>query len=163
IVVSNSGQVQSGTPQFFQQNGRSNTAYSADLGTLIRINSRNTLGLSLMDVNEPNIALSPSDHEIVPRTVRLGLTHDARHGLTLSGSVMTREALANQRDSVWTGAAEKWWNLKDDQGAAVRGSLASGSREFQQFAMGASYRLQAFQIDYAFVFNITGVTIGDTA
>lgn len=163
IVVNNSGQIQSGTPQFFAQNGNSNTAYGADLGAVLRLDYRNTLGLSVMDVNEPNIALSPSDHEIVPRTVRLGLAHDHGRGLSLLGSLMTRESLANQRDTVVTGASEKWWNTNASDAVAVRGSLAVGNREYRSFAMGASYRFQKYQLDYAFTFNIGGIGLGDTA
>lgn len=163
IIVDNSGQVQAGRPQFFAQNGNSNTAYSTDLGVLIRMSRRDLVGLSILDINEPNIALAADDRDKVARTIRVGMTHDASRGLTLSGSLMSREALDNQRDTTLTGAVEKWWKLRDEQSVAARGSLATGSREFRQMGTGASYKMQSFQIDYAFVFNIAGVGIGDTA
>lgn len=161
IIVNNSGQVQNGTPQFFAQNGNSNTAYAGDIGALFKVNDRNTVGFSVQDINEPNVALSKSDHEIVPRTVRLGITRDVGRGLSLSASLMTRQALSNQTDKVWTGASEKWWDLKDSS-VAVRGSLATGSREYRVLSIGTSYKLQKLQIDYAFVFNLGGISFGDT-
>jgi len=39
---------------------------------LYRFTERHTLGISDYDINEPNIALSSTDHEIVPRTIRRG-------------------------------------------------------------------------------------------
>ncbi len=163
ISVDDSGNVQNTPPSFFTKYGNSSTAYSMDLGVLVRWTDRDTVGLSIQDVNEPNIALNPADHEIVSRTVRLGLAHKADRGLNLAGGLTTRESLSNQKDYIWTGAVEKWWEMKDKTAFAARGSLATGSRSFQQMAMGASYRFLQYQVDYAFVFNISGVTLGNTA
>lgn len=162
IIVDDSGNIRSGTPSFFAQNGNSSTAYSADLGMLYRWSDRHTVGISVQDVNEPNVALSPSDHEIVSRTLRMGMTYKATRNLNLSGAMTTRESLSNQRDTTWTGAAEKWWDLEDESAVIARGSLSSGSREFQQMALGAGYRISSIQLDYAFIFNLTGVTLGKT-
>ena len=57
MIVDNNGNVQSGTPNFFVQNGNSQTAYSADLGVLYRITDQHTLGISIQDINEPNVWL----------------------------------------------------------------------------------------------------------
>src|SRR6185295_18809433 len=46
---------------------------------------------------------------------------------------------------------------------AARGALALGSRELRQLFSGFGYRLRNFQIDYAFAFALSGVTLGDTA
>ncbi len=162
MSVDDNGNVTNTAPSFFQQNGDNSSAYSMDIGVLIRYTPRTTIGLSIQDVNEPNIALNPNDHEIVARTVRLGVAHRKRSGLLLAGSLTTHEGLANQVDKTWTGAAEKWWTMKDKSAIAARGSLATGSRSFQQVAMGAGYRFSSYQLDYAFVFNTSGVTLGDT-
>jgi hypothetical protein len=163
IVVDNNGNIQSGTPNFFAQNGNSNTAYSSDLGMLYKWSTKSTLGISIQDVNEPNIALNPADHEIVPRTIRIADSYEADRRLTVGVGLMEQEGLSNQADKTFTGSAEKWWTLAAKDEVAVRGSLATGSRDFQQGALGASYRLNEFQIDYAFVFNLTGMTPGNTA
>src|SRR5262249_40105156 len=68
IVVDDSGNVQSGTPAIFAQNGTSQSAFSADVGLLYRLNSRMLLGFSVQDINSPDIALSSSDEDRVPRT-----------------------------------------------------------------------------------------------
>ena len=163
ISVDDNGNITNQSPTFFQQYGNASTAYSTDLGLLYRYTDRDIIGFSVQDVNEPNVALNPADHEIVPRTLRAGISHSARHDLTLAGSVTEREGLSNQDDYTWTGAVEKWWSMKDQGDIAARGSVATGSRSFQQMAMGASYRYSAYQIDYAFVFNMSGVTLGNTA
>ncbi|OGR90507.1 MAG: hypothetical protein A2992_07480 [Elusimicrobia bacterium RIFCSPLOWO2_01_FULL_59_12] len=163
ISVDDNGNITNTAPSFFSQYGNASTAYSFDLGLLVRWTHRYAMGLSIQDVSEPNIALNPNDHEIVPKTVRLGVSYKGNRGLTLAGGLTTRESLANQRDTTWTGAAEKWWNLKDNTAVGARGSLATGSRSFNQMAMGAGYRFGLYQIDYAFVFNLTGVTLGNTA
>src|SRR5262249_51380956 len=159
MSVDDSGNITNTQPSFFAKYGNASTAYSSDIGILYRYTDRDTVGLSIQDVNEPNIALNPADHEIVPRTLRMGLSHRGHHGLTLAGSLTEREGLPNQDDYTWTGAAEKWWEMKDQGAFAARGSLATGSRSFQQLAMGASYRYNAYQVDYAFVFNLTGVAL----
>jgi hypothetical protein len=163
MVVDNNGNVQSGTPNFFAQNGNSQTAYSSDLGMLYRWTEQHTLGISILDVNEPNIALSPADHEIVPRTIRMALSYERNRHLNLAGALQTRQSLSNQNDLIATGAAERTWDMDDGDRVAVRGSLADGSREFRQLAIGAGYQLGKLQFDYAFVFNLGGVTIGDTS
>lgn len=163
ISVDDNGNVTNSAPTFFQQNGNSASAYSVDLGLLVRYTPRTTIGLSIQDVNEPNVALNPNDHEIVARTVRLGVSHQHRNGVLLAGSLTTHEGLSNQMDKTWTGAAEKWWTMKDKTAIAARGSLASGSRSFSQMAAGAGYRFGSYQLDYAFVFNMSGITLGDTS
>jgi len=163
MIVDNNGNIQSGTPTFFAHNGNSNTAYSADLGFLYKMTERHTLGISVQDINEPNIALSPSDHEIVPRTFRLGVGYERHRHLNFAGAVETRQTLSNQTDMILTGAAERTWDFEDGDQLAVRGSLANGSREYRQLSLGAGYRLGSVQLDYAFVFNIGGISLGDTS
>jgi hypothetical protein len=162
MSVDDNGAVQMTRPTFFNQYGNASTAYSVDLGLLYRWTKRHTFGLAIQDINQPNIALNPADHEIVARTIRAGMAYRGDRGLMLAGGLTTRESLSNQKDTTWTGAIEKWWDMKDNGAIAARGSLATGSRSFQQMAMGSSYRYNAYQIDYAFVFNITGVSLGNT-
>jgi len=163
MIVDNSGNVQSGTPNFFLQNGNSNTAYSSDIGTLIRLTDRHTLGISIQDLNEPNIALSNAYRQIVPRTVRIGLASQIRQDFQLGASITTSEDLSNETDYTWTGSAEKWWKTVNSGDVGFRGSLATGSRSFQQAAFGPAYRFNSFQLDYTVVFNLTGIGLGDTA
>jgi hypothetical protein len=162
MIVDDNGNIQAGTPSFFAQNGNSNTAYAGDLGVLYHMTERHTLGISIQNINEPNVALNPADHEIVPREVQMSLAYDAHRRLTLAAGVMTEESLANEQDYTWTGSAEKWWKLSEGDEVAIRGSLATGSREFQQMVLGAGYRMTSLELDYAYVFNLTGITPGDS-
>jgi len=77
--------------------------------------------------------------------------------------LQTRQALANERDTIATGSAEKTWSLEGGDRVAVRGSVASGSREYRQLAVGSGYQMGKLEIDYAFVFNVGGITLGDTS
>ncbi len=163
IIVDNNGNVQSGTPDFFTQNGHSNTAYSADLGALYRWTDKTTLALSLQDINEPNIALSSADHEIVPRTTRLAISYARNRYLSFAGALQRRQTLSNQSDTIATGAAERKWSLIGGDRVAVRGSLAAGSRQYRQLALGGGYEMGALGFDYTFVFNLGGITLGDTS
>ena len=160
-IVDNNGNIQPGTPNFFVQNGNSQTAYAGDLGMLYRWTERHTLGISILNINEPNIALSSADHEIVPRTIRAAISFDQTHHVTYAAALQTQHSLDN--DLIATGAAERTWDLAGDHHVAIRGSLASGSRDYHQVNLGAGYRIGDLQIDYAFVFNLGGITLGDTS
>jgi hypothetical protein len=163
IVVDNNGNVRSGTPNFFAQNGNSQTAYGADLGVLYRPTDRHTLGISILNINEPNIALSPADHEIVPREIRAALAYERSRHLTFGAALQTKQSLDNSNDTIATGAAERTWAIEGNDQVAIRGSLATGSRDYHQVNLGAGYRLGELQVDYAFVFNLGGITLGDTS
>jgi len=163
ISVDDSGNATGTRPSFFNRNGTSASAYSADIGFLIKATSRHTVGVSIQDFNEPNMALNPDDHEIVPKTVRLGLAYDAPKNTRLMGGLTRRQNLSNQMENTWTGAGERSFKLSELRSLALRGSLATGAREFRQMTMGAGYRTGALSLDYAFQFNFVGITLGETA
>jgi LysM repeat protein len=162
-IVDNSGNIRSGTPDFFQKYGNSNTAYSADLGIIGRITDRHTLGISIQDVNEPNIALSNEYRRIVPRTTNVGLSYKVSSDFLLAGALTMRQTLSNQTDYTWTGAAEKWWQTQTNGSVGLRGSIASGSREFRQIAFGPAYHVHGFELDYTVLFNLSGISFNDTS
>jgi len=163
-IVDNSGNVRAGTPDFFIQNGNSNTAYSADLGMLFKATPRHTVGISIQDINEPNIALSNAYRRLVNRTIRMGMAYQATANLTLGAALTARESLDNQTDKIWSGSAERWWkNRATGGGFGLRGSLTTGSRSFQQVALGPAWKINSLQLDYATVFNLSGITLGETA
>ena len=113
ISVDDAGNSQPGAPSFFSRYGNSNTAYGADLGFLIKPMDRYTVGVAIQNFNEPNVALSPTDHEVVSKTIRLGLAYDGPRRLTLMGGVVSHKELSTGSDVTWTGAAEKWWGADD--------------------------------------------------
>ncbi len=163
ISVDDSGNATSDKPSFFSRYGNSQTAYSADLGVLFKATARHTIGVAVQDFNEPNVALSSQDHEIVPKTVRIGLDFDAKKDLHLMAGLTRREGLSNQMDNTLTGALERTFKLSELRRLALRGSVASGSREFRQMTMGAGYKTGDVTVDYAFQFNFSGIALGQTA
>jgi hypothetical protein len=163
IIVDDAGSVQNGTPSFFSKYGNSKTAYAADLGVIVKPMERYTIGVSIQDFNEPNVAVSSEDHEVVNKTVRVGVKYDAPKNLKLMGGVVSHKSVSGGPDVTWTAASEKTWGEKESGAFILRGSIANGSREFRQIALGAGYLLSSFQVDYAFVFNVGGLSIGDTA
>jgi hypothetical protein len=162
-VVDDNGNIRSGTPSLFSQNGASKAAISLDLGLLYRLSDRQWLGFSIQDANQPNVALDSSDPDVVPRTVRLGWAYQSAKKLSLTTALTTRQCPCDQRDYTMTAGVEKWWSFFRTGDFALRGSLALGTAEFRQYAMGFGYRFNMLEIDYAFVFNLSGITLGDTA
>lgn len=163
IVVDDAGDVQSGTPALFLQNGSAESAFSADLGTLYRITDRYMLGASVQNINQPNMALSSSDDDQVPRTLRTGIAYQGIHGLAADTDLAIVKNTCCQQDVQSLTGIEKWWSVPVYGDWAARGGVGLGSREFRQFSMGFGYRFKTFQIDYAFVFDTSGIAIGDTA
>jgi len=160
--VDDFGNVQAGTPDFFAQNGTSQNAYSADLGLLLKLSRRARLGVSAQDVNEPNIALSPDDRDLVARTLRAGLAAESESGLTTALGLETRKALADARDWVGSVGIERWFKETASGQFGLRGSAAAGSRQTRMLETGAGVRINGLELDYAFALNMSGITVGDT-
>ena len=163
IIVDDAGNVQSGTPAIFAQNGNSQNAISADMGVLYRLTDRYTAGVSVQDVNEPDMALSSTDQDHIPRTIRTGLAYQGSRGLSVTTGLNIWKSSCCQQDFKGMAGVEKWWTAPVYGEWAARGGMAFGTRELRQFSMGFGYRFTSFRIDYAFMFNMSGVVIGDTA
>ena len=161
-VVDDFGTIQPGTPDLFS-NGTDRTAYSADFGMLYKWKEKSLLALAMQDINEPNIALSGSDRDAVARTLRMGWASEVRPQVKMAIGMQTRKALANQRDWIWTGGAEKYWAETTTGRFGIRGSLSAGSREYRRCATGASYGFGPLQLDYTFSMGLSGITWGDSA
>jgi len=162
IVVDDAGNVQSGTPALFA-NGFSQSAFSTDVGLLYRPTSRHYVGFSIQDVNQPDVALSSNDSDRVPQTIRFGYAYQKLSGLSITAGFNARKNLGSQTDYKEIGAVEKWWDTRVAGDWAARGALTWGSRNLRQLSSGFGYRLHSLQIDYAFIFNTAGITLGDTA
>ncbi len=162
-MVDDYGNVQAGTPDLFAENGKNKTAYSADVGVLHKWSDRTILGVTVQDINEPNVALSSNDYDIVARTLRAGIASEVRPHLRLALGAYTRQALAHTRDWMWTGGFEHMWLDNEANGFGLRASFAAGSREYKRGAFGASYSIGAMRFDYSFSMTFTGITLGDTA
>src|SRR4029077_17041756 len=101
----------------------SKSALSADLGILYRLTPRQTLGLSVQDLNEPDVALSSNDEDRVPRTIRLGWAYEKPKGLSFTTALTTRQNIPGHQDYKAAGAVEKWWNTSGVGDWAARGAF----------------------------------------
>lgn len=144
--------------------GNSKSNISLDAGILYRPYRNYAFGLAFTDFNEPDMALSSQNRDAVPMTMRLGIAYNERT-LTLLGQLDTKKSPSGlARDAFATVAAEKWWLARGfAQGdLALRGSLGFGSRSFSQVTIGLSYKLDALQMDYAFLMPLSGVGFGSS-
>jgi len=127
--------------------GYSRTGFSSDLGLLYRFNREYSLGLALIDINQPHMDLKDNKSR-VPIGVRSGFLYNSDF-LTFALDTTFRNGDVN----VYSGV-EKWF-LKRTFGA--RAGLGVGSRSFSNLALGASYSKYLFQLDYAFIYPLSGI------
>ncbi len=143
--------------------GDSRTNYSFDLGLLFRPYLNYTYGLSLKNINQPNMSIAGNDSDVLPMSVRSGLSYQEK-GLTLLGELDTVKSPTNNRDFNLTAAGEKWWLGAGwgNSDLAARGSLGFGSRNYSALSLGVAVRVGSVQLDYGMQMPITGVKFGVT-
>jgi tetratricopeptide (TPR) repeat protein len=127
--------------------GYSKTGFSTDLGFLYKFNREYSLGLSLIDINQPCMDLKDSKSK-VPIGVKSGFLYNSDF-LTFAFDTTFRNGDVN----VYSGA-EKWFLNRT---FAVRAGLGVGSRSFSNLSLGASYTKYLFQFDYAFLYPLSGI------
>ncbi|MDH5661400.1 MAG: tetratricopeptide repeat protein [Elusimicrobiota bacterium] len=127
--------------------GYSKTGFSTDLGFLYKFNREYSLGLSLIDINQPCMDLKDSKSK-VPLGVKSGFLYNSDF-LTFAFDTTFRNGDVN----VYSGV-EKWFLNRT---FAVRAGLGVGSRSFSNLALGASYTKYLFQLDYAFLYPLSGI------
>ncbi len=133
---------------------KSKSTMDADLGLLYRFPRRWQVGLAVQHLMSPNVAFSGSDK--LERAINLGLAYKSLW-LSLIGELRMKKTPsgASGRDFVF--AAERYFSTLDYGQFGLRGSLGVGSDEWRQLTMGASYRINKIQTDYAFVIPIGAV------
>ncbi len=127
--------------------GYSKTGFSSDLGLLYKFNREYSVGLSLIDINQPHMDLKDNKSK-VPMGVKSGFLYNSDF-LTFAFDTTFRNGDVN----VYSGV-EKWF-LNRTFGA--RAGLGVGSRSFSNLALGASYTKYLFQFDYAFLYPLSGI------
>jgi hypothetical protein len=162
-VVDDNGNIQNNVPSLFSQNGASKSAFSADAGLLYHLADRQLLGFCIQDINQPNVALDARDEDVVPSTLRWGWAYQSARQLSVTAAMHTRQDPSNTRDYMAAAGLEKGWITRGTGTLIARGALALGTREIRKVSTGFGYRFQAFQWDYAFVFDLSGLDLGATA
>lgn len=151
--ISNTG-VALGTPDPVLQ-GASKGNLDADLGFLMRVKPRWTVGLMVQHLMAPNVGFAESDK--LGRNVKFGGAYKTPFS-TLTGDVRLQSAPDGATDKIFAIGAEKWLPTLLHGSFGVRGALSTGSRDFRQLAFGLSYKISRMQFDYGFALPIGGLT-----
>ena len=142
-----SGPATSGERDPVFSEGYSKTGFSSDLGLLYKFNREYSLGLALTDINQPHMDLKDNRSRI-PIGIKTGFLYNSDF-LTFAFDTRFRDGDIN----VYSGV-EKWFAKR---AFGVRGGLGVGSRSFSNLALGASYTKYLFQLDYAFIYPLSGI------
>jgi hypothetical protein len=150
-AISGDGSTPLGSPDpLFANNGTSKTAMSFDLGGQYRISKIYGLGVAIMNVNSPNMALSTADTDKVSSIYKVGLARRTKKSAVTTELSMRTFTSSEYRINM---GAERWF----DSGFGVRGGLGFGQRQYQLTSVGFSYRWDVMQIDYAMIYPISGI------
>ncbi|HXS99432.1 MAG TPA: hypothetical protein VN915_02055 [Elusimicrobiota bacterium] len=127
-----------------------------DMGFLYRFPRRFQLGLDIIHLSEPNVAFSGSDK--LQREINLGLAYKSLW-LSLIGELKSIPSATGGTDREAIFAAERYFPTLDYGQFGLRGSLGFGLTDtsWKQITMGASYRINKIQFDYAFILPVGGV------
>ncbi|MBI4051265.1 MAG: hypothetical protein HY400_02045 [Elusimicrobia bacterium] len=135
-------------------NGTENkTAVAADLGGLYRIEERIIFGVSLLNINTPDLTVA-GIQEKAPFAFKLGVAEKNRDFL-LSLDFTQRAASGPQSAgyTIAAGAEYGWLPFRYGSVAARTGlSLGNGSKTWN---LGASYRLMGMEFHYAFLLPLS--------
>lgn len=132
--------------KMFNEKGYKSMAVSGDFGVLFRFAKSYSVAFTVTDFAEPNLGLKDVDK--VPMGVKLGFAY------RISSLDLVTDFAYKEKDwDVYVGA-EKWFF---DRSFAVRGGLGIGNRENRNIALGGSYNTSNLQVDYAFIYPLTGI------
>ncbi len=132
-------------PVFAAKSGLS--ALSGDLGVLWNYRARFFWGASILDFNRPDVGLKQSER--LPATFKTGLGYkDARTAVAV-------DVTSRGGGKRLGGGLERWLGRGR---TALRAGLDLGEGAEFNTALGFSFRVSVFQIDYGFQFPLTGVS-----
>lgn len=129
-------------------NGYSRKGFSLDLGLLYDIGPRHSIGLTLNDINQPNMGLDIEDR--IYFGTKFGYAYKGKNFNMMIDFIFKRE------DITFCSGVEKWFIGKT---FGLRGGLAVGSRNYANLSLGGSWRYNdLFQFDYSFRYPLTGIS-----
>ncbi len=133
----------------FRKKGYSRIGFSSDIGLLYNLTSNIFSGLSITDIIQPNMDLEDQKDKL-PLGIKIGIAY--RDKINLINFAL---------DTVYKGGefnisagAEKWFSGKS---VGARGGIDIGSSGFKSFSLGGSCQVSAFEIDYAFIYPLSGL------
>lgn len=119
---------------------------SFDVGALYRIGSLFSVGLSIWDINQPDVGLKSTNRLI--RQYRWGCSYTMRDFTAVFDLIQKKD------DQTIHAGAEKWLFSKR---IGVRAGYTQGSRDIRNYAVGSSINLFDLQLDYAFQLPLAGI------
>ncbi len=138
-----------GSPDPLLAKGTSKSGYGLDLGVQYRLSRAYALGAALRNLNAPNLALSGGSDK-APAVLSMAIARRLRTGSLNAEFTNWKSAKNNTRLSL---GGESWFK----NGFGFRAGGGFGSNNYSTLSMGASYRMESFQLDYAFIFPLQGV------
>ncbi len=139
-----------GADPLFAQNGSSKSGTSFDFGGQYRINKIYGAGFTILNINNPNMALSTSDNDRVATVYKGGL---ARRTKTSAIDVELSMRKFTSEEFRMNMGGERWFR----SGIGLRAGIGFGQRQYQVTSMGFSYRWQNLELAYALIYPLTGV------
>jgi len=133
----------------FQEKGYSKIGFSGNLGALYNLTGNVFCGLSVEDIVQPNMSLG-NGAEKLPLVVKMGFAY--RDKISLINLAL--DAVYRDGDFNISAGAEKWVSGKS---IGVRGGIETGSSSWTNFSLGGSCQASLFQIDYAFIYPLSGL------
>ena len=115
-----------------------------------RISKIYGLGFSILNLNSPNMALSPEDSDKVATVMKAGIARRTKQS-AIDVDVSRRKFTSD--DYRLNIGGERWMG----GGFGLRGGLGFGSRSYQVTSMGMSYKWENAQFDYGFIFPLVGI------
>jgi hypothetical protein len=149
-INSDTGASLGGPDPLFAKYGSSKSAVSFDLGAQYRISRIYGIGLTILNLNSPNMALSPGDTDNVATVYKAGLARKTKT-TSIDAEVSMRKFTSDEYRFNMGG--ERW--LRESFG--IRGGLGFGQRQYQVTSIGFSYKWDSLQFDYALIYPLTGI------
>lgn len=135
---------------------RAQLFFSSDLGVLYNISQDHSIGVSVLDVNQPDVSFEGSG-DIKKATYRVGVAMKNKI-INLSADLAINEFLKNKTDYTFSLGAERNFELPGEYGTSgIRFGGMFGTRDLRRLSLGLSYSFKWFQIDYSYIFILTGI------
>jgi len=122
------------------------TALSSDMGILYNLSPSVFLGITGMDLNQPDVGLKNEDK--LPLRLKTGV------GLKAKQLAMGFDVLKVDEDLRFNCGVENWFIGRL---IAMRAGMSLGSRSLRNLSLGFSMDVKKFRIDYGFQFPLTGI------
>lgn len=139
-----------GTADPLLAKNRSASGIGLDFGLQYLLTRSYAVGFSARNLNAPDVALG-SEKDAAPTVLALGLARRLRSG-SLDFEIMNWKSVDNNIRLVIGG--EHWFK----GGFGLRAGGGFGSRSYSSLSLGASYKMESIQFDYATIYPLQGVS-----